>query len=198
MFCDFLHHSFSFTQKAVVFCEILKNKHTKAMLHGVKVLIFIYLLQHEVSASSIRPKSFNERLKTRRIFQTLDSRFGNEDFKIDEPKPAKVPISGKSGVIPEVLESRFSFDGETNANEKSDDSMEYGEYFQGDLELMPEQDKVFKSKDESDILDTRTGQLNEYYRWPKNSQGYVIVPYHIYEESGYCELVVECCWNCFE
>jgi hypothetical protein len=176
------------TQKLLVVFWTQKAQDT--MFLKLTILFLFIILYLEVASnplSSVEPKPFSERLKTRRIFQTLDSRFSDDDFTIEGPKPEKVKLDDNGEVLPFDLDSRFTFDGEDNREENIDNSLEYGEYFQGDLELMPEQDDVFKSKITGN-LDTRTGQLDEYYRWPKNRQGFVIVPYVIHEKSRYSEL----------
>jgi hypothetical protein len=76
--------------------------------------------------------------------------------------------------------------------------LEYGNYFQGDMMLTDEQREYFLSNDteineeeekEGGDWSQRTGLKDEKYRWPKNDEGQVIVPYIIDEESEFCELV---------
>lgn len=52
--------------------------------------------------------------------------------------------------------------------------------FQGDILLTPEQEEPQRSG--------RLGLKNEAYRWPKNSQGRVIVPYTIQASAGYSNI----------
>jgi hypothetical protein len=74
-------------------------------------------------------------------------------------------------------------------------SLENGNFFQGDMKLLPEQEKFFTSSDNDEEdnddeeygLFTRTGIINTKYRWPKNSEGHVVIPYKIDEAAKYCE-----------
>jgi hypothetical protein len=76
---------------------------------------------------------------------------------------------------------------------------ENGEYFQGDIALTAAQERFFFSDDTDDYEDgdggdnedrrvfTRTGIIDTKYRWPKNSTGFVNVPYVIDANAKYCE-----------
>jgi hypothetical protein len=74
-------------------------------------------------------------------------------------------------------------------------SLENGQYFQGDMKLLPEQEKYLTTNEEEAETDsgdesglfTRTGLVNTKYRWPKNREGHVILPYKIDELAKYCE-----------
>lgn len=70
-------------------------------------------------------------------------------------------------------------DNEINSIENP--SSQFEEFFQGDIVLTPEQKEILQpdSPDKSS-KGTRTGLINVFNRWPKNGQGYVIVPYYIY------------------
>jgi hypothetical protein len=61
--------------------------------------------------------------------------------------------------------------------------LEFGDKFQGDIILTPEQEEQFDKNSKS----SRTGLRNARYRWPKNSAGQVVVPYTIQGSSGYCK-----------
>lgn len=62
------------------------------------------------------------------------------------------------------------------------------ELFQGDIKLLPEQlDDIFSTYDDNDKTASRTGLRSELYRWEKDRNGTVIVPYLI-RGSDYCEL----------
>lgn len=77
--------------------------------------------------------------------------------------------------------------------------LENGEFFQGDMNLTPKQRKFYEGSDddEEEVEDqgdggeegilTRTGILNTRYRWPKNKEGKVLVPYKISNDAKYCE-----------
>jgi len=57
----------------------------------------------------------------------------------------------------------------------------YGRHFQGDIALMPNQIIALNASD--DISD-RTGLKSAIYRWPKDKNGNVVVPYILSNE--YC------------
>lgn len=77
--------------------------------------------------------------------------------------------------------------------------LENGEFFQGDMNLTPQQRKFYEGDDDVDEEEveegdggeegiyTRTGILNTKYRWPKNKEGKVTVPYKINNDAKYCE-----------
>ncbi|KAG5668447.1 hypothetical protein PVAND_016387 [Polypedilum vanderplanki] len=76
-------------------------------------------------------------------------------------------------------------------------SLENGNYFQGDMNLLPQQEKYFTTNDtdddaenenEEDGLFTRTGIINTKYRWPKDKEGHVILPYVIDELAKFSTL----------
>ncbi|XP_070493984.1 low choriolytic enzyme-like [Chironomus tepperi] len=63
--------------------------------------------------------------------------------------------------------------------------LENGQFYQGDIILVQEQLDILKyPDDDDDPFGTRTGVISENYRWPKNKEGKVIVPYKI-EEGTY-------------
>lgn len=63
---------------------------------------------------------------------------------------------------------------------------EMGAHFQGDLILEPDVvEALLKKNDAGDFLEERTGILDETKRWPKDSNGFVKVPYVIDSESSY-------------
>lgn len=74
-------------------------------------------------------------------------------------------------------------------------SLEYGHFFQGDMNLTPEQEQFYASNSSNDDEDTgesyglltRTGIINTKYRWPKDASGKINVPYKIDSAAGYCE-----------
>lgn len=77
--------------------------------------------------------------------------------------------------------------------------LENGEYFQGDMALTPEQQKLYLTEDngededgsEPEGLISRTGIINTKFRWPKNANGNVIVPYKINDLSNFCEKKID-------
>lgn len=77
--------------------------------------------------------------------------------------------------------SEFLYDDQTSGKPQ------YGDLFQGDIELMPEQVKLLNSTEEIDLSD-RTGLISTIYRWPKNRIGKVLVPY-IISSNDYCKYV---------
>lgn len=73
--------------------------------------------------------------------------------------------------------------------------LQYGKkLFQGDLKLDETQMEILlrnNSGDDTGNLKSRTGVLDDEYRWPKNSQDLVVIPYIIDTLSGYCKLVLQ-------
>ena len=57
---------------------------------------------------------------------------------------------------------------------KSDEVGMYGDHFQGDIALSPEQEKLLNEIDSG--RNGRTGLNSTRYRWPKNLKGIVIIP----------------------
>lgn len=54
---------------------------------------------------------------------------------------------------------------------------ENGELFQGDIILLREQEEFLLTNTTSESVSTRTGLLDQDYRWSKNYHGHVIIPY---------------------
>jgi len=65
----------------------------------------------------------------------------------------------------------------------ADKNYEEGEYFEGDIDVLPEQLEFMAAANSK----ARSGLRNEYYRWPKTA-GLVNVPYIFDAASGYSEL----------
>lgn len=63
--------------------------------------------------------------------------------------------------------------------------LEFGDNFQGDIILTPEQEDIINGNTRG----ARTGLLNTRSRWPKNSSGYVIVPYTFQSASGFSKTI---------
>lgn len=63
---------------------------------------------------------------------------------------------------------------------------EEGNFFQGDIDLEPDQSRILFSSDAENDKILTTGLLSEKYRWPKE-KGKVIVPYTISTEPRYCK-----------
>lgn len=59
---------------------------------------------------------------------------------------------------------------------------EFGNKFQGDIDLTPEQEAMMNG-----TRGGRTGLLNNFYRWPKNQNGYVVLPYAFEPNSMFCK-----------
>jgi hypothetical protein len=60
------------------------------------------------------------------------------------------------------------------------------EKYQEDIILTEEQkDILFGDAD----VGTRTGLIDEKYRWEKDNKGFVIVPYELSQEAQYCEFL---------
>jgi hypothetical protein len=60
---------------------------------------------------------------------------------------------------------------------------EYGNHYEGDIILTPEQEEAI----EKNGRDGRTGIIDTRRRWPKVN-GLVYMPYVIDSQSGYCKL----------
>jgi hypothetical protein len=74
---------------------------------------------------------------------------------------------------------------EEESEKRSD--LEFGDKFQGDIFLTPEQEELINQVESSKF--TRTGLVDEYYRWPKNSEGEVVVPYMFQTSSGFSKIL---------
>lgn len=74
-------------------------------------------------------------------------------------------------------------------DERAEQKLENGVFYQGDIILQQDQIDVLKYPDDDDPFGTRTGLISENYRWPKNQKGKVIVPYEL--SSDYSEYI-EC------
>jgi hypothetical protein len=61
--------------------------------------------------------------------------------------------------------------------------LEFGDKFQGDIVLTPEQEELING--EGNHKGSRTGLSRTQFRWPKNSAGQVIVPYTFQASSGF-------------
>lgn len=75
-------------------------------------------------------------------------------------------------------------------SERVQKELENGGFYQGDIILHEDQRDLLmshKNFDENDHIPTRTGLINEQYRWPKNALGFAVMPYVIDSDSGYCK-----------
>lgn len=70
-------------------------------------------------------------------------------------------------------------------SESVDPQLMNGEYFQGDIKLNDGQMKAVLS---NNSVPSRTGIIDEFYRWPKSERGFVLVPYYLHKESDFSEL----------
>lgn len=61
----------------------------------------------------------------------------------------------------------------------------FGNKFQGDIKLTKEQEDALKGGSEGAA--PNTGWTHESFRWPKNAQGQVIMPYTINPSAGFCK-----------
>lgn len=74
------------------------------------------------------------------------------------------------------------------ADENALQELEHGKFFQGDIVLLQEQKEyLLPQANGSFALPTRTGWIDESYRWVKDKEGNVIVPYVIDPSSKYCK-----------
>ena len=65
---------------------------------------------------------------------------------------------------------------------------EHGKFFQGDIVLIKDQKDYLLADNSSGFLPTRTGLVDEDFRWPKDRNGKVILPYYIDPTSGFCKI----------
>lgn len=80
----------------------------------------------------------------------------------------------------------LSFEG-VIANPVLEGSGIYGEKFQGDIKLTENQEKILQDVDQVEGHNPRTGTVHLFYRWPKNMQGFVVVPYRINLSDDFSE-----------
>lgn len=83
------------------------------------------------------------------------------------------------------IPAKTRLDGEEN--EVIAQRLEHGKFFQGDIKLVQDQKDYLLANNSDGSVPTRTGWIDEYYRWPKDERGNVIMPYVIATDSGYCE-----------
>ncbi|KAL7020188.1 hypothetical protein ACKWTF_011406 [Chironomus riparius] len=104
-------------------------------------------------------------------FNDLESRFDDDggDLKLD-----LTPFLNDSNILKSDNDTE-----EFLYEEQSGGKPQYGDLFQGDIELVPEQVKLLNGTGEDADLADRTGLISAVYRWPKNRNGKVIVPYII-------------------
>lgn len=86
-------------------------------------------------------------------------------------------IESRFGVF--ELRNDLSFD-ESNIKSEFNEN-----FFQGDLKLTNEQENILNTPDDDDDSGFRTGLVNEKYRWKKNEEGKVVVPYKINEDADF-------------
>jgi hypothetical protein len=69
---------------------------------------------------------------------------------------------------------------------------ELGNHFQGDIRLSQEQEDELLNPSSSELrsTDIRTGKLHFRYRWPKNSEGFVNIPYKFDAESNFSKFLI--------
>lgn len=72
-------------------------------------------------------------------------------------------------------------------NEIVEQRLENGKFFQGDIVLVQDQKEYLLANESGSSVPTRTGWIDEFYRWPKDSNGYVILPYYVAPKSEYSE-----------
>lgn len=65
--------------------------------------------------------------------------------------------------------------------------LENGRLYQGDIVLQPAQKEELNAIKNGDLLPTRTGVLDEEYRWPKDDRGNVILTYNIDANAKFCK-----------
>jgi hypothetical protein len=102
-------------------------------------------------------------------------------FRDDDEPQSYLSLNDEKQILPSNDAVRLVPDD----NEIVQKESENGEFFQGDIVLLPEQ-KEYLTASKSGVP-TRTGWLDEYYRWPKDNDGYVILPYTLAAKSKFCK-----------
>lgn len=118
-------------------------------------------------------KTFRIVLTITLIFPSIDASVGSSS-ETSTPEPVKISndfeSSEENSELSNGFEARFGSD--------DDIENEHGNFFQGDIELQPDQEEVLLSKKNGRVLHTtRIGLLADDYRWPKNNQGQIVVPF---------------------
>lgn len=116
-------------------------------------------------------------------FNDLETRFDDDtsDLKLDLSS-----LMNDSNILKSDNDTtEFLFE------ELSEGKPQYGDLYQGDIELMPEQIKILNSTGGEADLAHRTGLISAVYRWPKDRRGNVNVPY-IISSNDYCEYRSPC------
>lgn len=99
---------------------------------------------------------------------------------LDEVIDADKEFTDKELKLDQVqLLSRFS-------DSQDDPNFDKYEKYQGDILLTPEQKESLEKPEIEGFLDTRTGLLDESFRWPKDNDGSVIVPFAISDDYSKC------------
>lgn len=81
--------------------------------------------------------------------------------------------SSEEGFAETLIELRI-----LTGNDEREKNLELGKLYQGDMKLETEQlEALLRNESEQARIESRTGLLRESYRWPKNSEGKVVVPY---------------------
>lgn len=62
----------------------------------------------------------------------------------------------------------------------------FGNHFQGDIKLTPEQLLMVEG---SPLIAPNTGRIPTNFRWPTNLEGHVIVPFRIDPSEGFSKIV---------
>ena len=103
-------------------------------------------------------------------------RDGDEDAEVDDKR--KNSNLNQLHLLDDInllksdnLTTEFLFD------EEAQQKLENGQFYQGDIVLLEDQLDLLKAPEDDSEFGTRTGILSEYYRWPKNGFGKVMVPY---------------------
>lgn len=100
------------------------------------------------------------------------------EFREEYLDPDKIYASAEKEVLEYEFIPRFDDNQEKSTNVSTNISKL--ERFQDDIVLSKKQKEALKNP-----VGTRTGLLDEDYRWPKNDDGYVIVPFAI--SSDFCK-----------
>ncbi|KAG5668438.1 hypothetical protein PVAND_016378 [Polypedilum vanderplanki] len=130
----------------------------------------------ELIRETVDTESYKKALNIEKEKVKLDSRFldvdDDDDFK--EPDVDKLVASGKLLMPNHVVKEKG---GRKN-------SAEYGKFYQGDMMLTKSQKKFVVAKD-GISLPSRTGIIDDRFRWNKDNKGKVKIPYTFWSGSKY-------------
>jgi hypothetical protein len=104
-------------------------------------------------------------------------------FKHNNEPINYLDLNDENQILPHSESSRLILDN----SEIVKTELENGKFFQGDIVLQQKQKEAI---DKNSSVESRTGWLDEYYRWPKDEKGFVIMPYELSSKSQFSEKTI--------